>query len=645
VWRFVAPNLAAAYSHANRPCRVALPGCVLSYAKVWEKCKKGMQSLKMPRTPQRSFARQVLRLCLACLLIYTASALKTFAQDAKPASQSTEKASEAAPSGSDSSEMSTRDTPPTFKVRVNLVLVRAVVRDAKGKPVNGLKKEDFVLTDNRKPQVISTFSVETPESHKVASSATEPAPEGPSDSSGAIAALPQRFVAVVFDDTDMLMQDTMWVRNSADRLLSSLAASDRVGFYSTSGQVTTEFTQDREALKQTLLQVVPRPTAGGAFHDCPEISLFQADEIVNKSNVQAMDIATEDAVQCAFGGDETMRAAAKALAQNSAMRALSTGEAQIQFVYQHLQDVTKRLATMPGQRIMVFVSPGFIVTLSLGLESSALIDRANRSNIVINTIDARGLYTPDMGDIADPPHDSGRTQGYKSSYRMTAQLAQSDVLAQIADGTGGTFFHNRNDIDEGLREAAAAPAVSYLLGFSPQNLKIDGHYHTIKVSLAGKREYAVQARHGYFAPRSIADPAEAAKEEIQEALFSQDELRDLPIDFQTQFFKKDANEARLAVLTHVDVKGIRFRKAEGRNRDNLTIATAIFDENGNYVTGGEKIVEMKLLDSTFTRLSRSGFTLKSSFDIKPGTYLVRQVVRDTEGSQMAARNGAVSIPY
>ena len=176
-------------------------------------------------------------------------------------------------------------------------------------------------------------------------------------------------------------------------------------------------------------------------------------------------------------------------------------------------------------------------------------------------------------------------------------------------------------------------------------MKIDGRYHALKVALTGKQKYAVQARHGYYAPRAIADPAQAAKEEIQEALFSQDEIHDLPVELQTQFFKKDQAQSRLAVLTHVDVKGIRFRKADGRNRDNLTVATAIFDENGNFVTGGEKIVEMRLLDNTFARLSHSGFTLKSSFDIKPGTYLVRLVVRDAEGAQMAARNGAVNIPY
>ncbi len=451
---------------------------------------------------------------------------------------------------------------------------------------------------------------------------------------------------MVFDDTDMLMDDTVWVRSAASRLFASLAPTDRVAIYSTSGQVTQEFTTDHERLKQALLGVIPRPLAGTAFHDCPEIGYYQANQIDNLHDPQALAVATEDAVQCAFNGDEQLRAQAQALAQSVSSRTLASGDSQVNYVYRHLEDIIKRLSAMPGQRVVALVSPGFIITPMLSLEGSSLIDRANRSNIVINTIDARGLYTPDLaGDISDPPRDSGKTAGIKSSYRIAAQSLQSDILAQLADGTGGTFFHNRNDIDEGLREATAAPTVSYLLGFSPQNMKIDGRYHALKVALTGKQKYAVQARHGYYAPRAIADPAEAAKEEIQEALFSQDEIHDLPVELQTQFFKKDQAQARLAVLTHVDVKGIRFRKADGRNRDNLTVATAIFDENGNFVTGGEKIVEMRLRDNTFDRLSHSGFTLKSSFDIKPGTYLVRLVVRDAEGAQMAARNGAVNIPY
>jgi VWFA-related protein len=553
-----------------------------------------------------------------------------------------------APPASNTSEVSSHDTPGTFKVRVNLVLVRVVVRDAQGNVVPNLKKEDFALSDNRKPQVISNFSVETPDSHAIlpAATPTAPAEAPPEPSAVKPAALPQRFIAVVFDDTDMLAEDAVFVRDAATRLFGSLAPSDRVGMYTTSGQLTQEFTDDHQALKKSLLGIVPRPLAGAAgFHDCPDVSYYLADQIANYQDAQALAVATEDAVQCAFGGDETMAAAARVLAQSVADRTVNVGDAQTDYVYRHLEDTLRRLTAMPGQRIMVFVSPGFIVTAHTR-ESADLVDRANRANVVINTIDARGLYTPDLlGDIADPPRNSVRTAGIQGSYRIAAQAAQSDILAQLADATGGTFFHNRNDVDAGLRQAVAAPQLSYLLGFSPQNMKIDGRYHTLKVSLTSKQKFAIQARHGYYAPRTIKDPAEAAKEEIQEALFSQEEIRDLPVDLQTQFFKADQTQARLAVLTHVDLKGIRFRKAEGRNRDDLTIATAIFDENGNFVTGGEKVVEMRLLETTMDRLSRSGFTVKSSFDIKPGTYLVRLVVRDAEGAQMAARNGAVNIPY
>jgi uncharacterized protein (DUF2141 family) len=120
---------------------------------------------------------------------------------------------------------------------------------------------------------------------------------------------------------------------------------------------------------------------------------------------------------------------------------------------------------------------------------------------------------------------------------------------------------------------------------------------------------------------------------------------DLPLELQTQYFKKDALEAQVSVVSRLQVKGMHFRTADGRHNDSLTFATAIFDDNGNLVTGGEKILQMHLLDPTYERVLRTGLTLKSSFDLKPGKYMVRQVVRDSEGSQMAARNGAVDIPY
>jgi VWFA-related protein len=595
---------------------------------------------------------RIILIVFVCFLLTSTNQLCAQTPDPPPQDAPAKTESAAAPTPvpatNPNEEVSSRDTPTTFKVRVNLVLVRVVVRDRQGKIVSNLKKEDFQLYDNRKLQTISSFSVETPEKRTasaVASTAGEPSSSSADVAGGKAVVLPQRFVSMVFDDVHLSMSDAVFVRDSATRFFGALAASDRVSLNTTSGQLTQDFTDDHDKLSKALLGIVPRPLVGQGFHDCPDVSYYQADLIVNKSDRQALAVATEETLQCAFSGDTTMTAAAQALAQSAAYRALAQGDNETEYAYRHLEEVVRRLASMPGQRVLVLVSPGFLST-TLQSEASEMVDRATRANVVINTIDARGLYTPDVGgDIADPSHDTFRTAGYKTSYRVQAQLAQEDVLAQFADGTGGKFFHNRNDVDEAMREAGAAPEISYLLGFSPQNLKIDGRFHALKVALTSKEKFDIQARHGYFAPKTVNDPAEATKQEMQEALFSQEEIRDLPVELQTQFFKKDEAQARLAVLAHFDVKGIHFQKVQGRNNDQLTIISGIFDENGNFVTGLSKIVEMKLLDTTYTRLSRSGFTVKTSFDVKPGTYLVRLVVRDAMGAQMAARNGAVVIPY
>ena len=551
--------------------------------------------------------------------------------------------SKASSSISPQNEVVTRDTGTTFKVRVNLVLVRVVVRDEHGQIVSNLKKEDFLLFDNRKPQAISTFAVETPSTHIVPVVDVTDAEPGEKAVPGP--ALPQRFVAMMFDDLHLKMQDAVTVRASGVKILDALTPTDRVGVYTTSGQVTQEFTADRELLKQAMERIIARPVNGDNMAECPDLSYYQADLIANKSDAQALSIAATETLQCAFGGDLRMLSAATSMAQSAASRILNIGDTATEYAYSHLDAVLRRLGGMPGQRKMVFISPGFLLT-TLVAERGDAIDRATKAGVVIDTVDARGLYTPDInGDIANPPHDLNNTAGFKNSYRVESQFQEGQILADFANGTGGTYFHDRNDLDVGLRNSIAAPSATYLLGFSPQNLKLNGSFHMLKVSLTGKQKYALQARRGYYAPRTMKDPEETAKEEIQEAVFSQEEIRDLPLDLQTQFFRSDATKARLSVLARLDLKSLKFKRVGDRNNDNLTLATVIFDENGNFVTGGEKILEMNLLDATLQKLDRSGITVKSSFDVKPGNYLVRLVIRDKEGDLMAARNGAVAIPY
>jgi len=190
------------------------------------------------------FRRTVLVVFVSCLSGIQLSAQSppppTPPQDTPAKTDSTAK-SPTAPAPAQGEEVSSHETPTTFKVRVNLVLVRVVVRDAHGKIVSNLKKEDFQLFDNRKVQTISSFSVETPET-RTASAVASTAAEGSSSSAdaagGKAIVLPQRFVSMVFDDVHLSMQDAVFVRDSAMRFFEGLAPSDRVSLSTTSGQLT-----------------------------------------------------------------------------------------------------------------------------------------------------------------------------------------------------------------------------------------------------------------------------------------------------------------------------------------------------------------------------------------------------------------------
>jgi len=135
-----------------------------------------------------------------------------------------------------------------------------------------------------------------------------------------------------------------------------------------------------------------------------------------------------------------------------------------------------------------------------------------------------------------------------------------------------------------------------------------------------------------------------AKEEIREALFTRDELKGFPLELHTEYFKTGPQTARLSMVAHVDLKTLRFKKENGRNQDDLTLMAGLFDHNGNYISGTQKTVNLRLLDANLERWLWSGITVPASFEVKPGAYVLRLVVRDSSGPLLAAQNGVVEIP-
>jgi VWFA-related protein len=586
--------------------------------------------------------------CLLYIVWFFVCPTSAFTQDApqtpapsQPAPQSETKET--------SSEIAAHDEPTTFRVNVKLVVVRAVVRDSQGHAVGNLHEEDFQVFDKGKPQIITQFDVEQPgvkARAKVEDSGnTPPGAAAPNTQSAPIA--PERFVAYMFDDVHLQFGDLVHLREAAERHFATLKLTDRAAIFTTSGLTTLDYTDDRTKLRETLLRLQPHPLMG-ARHDCPDIGYYQADQIINKNDLRAQQLAIQEARGCESTdlqgntlGDPN------GLVTSVSASVLSAGDQESRVALGSLKEVVHSVSRMPGTRVVVLVSPGFIIP-TLEYEFNEIVDRAVRAQVLINTLDARGLYVLiPFGDASHQPasylgSEHGPPPG-KTLIESEAASAQDDLLAALAENTGGVFFHNNNDFTEGFRRAAETPEYSYVLGFVPQNLKLDGSFHSLKVTLKNPQKLTLQARRGYYAPKNAADPKEQAWQEIEDAMYSEEEFHNLPVSMRTQFFKASDEDAKLVVIAHVDVKRLRFRKVEGRNDNVLTCVSVLFNRNGHFIDGTKKIVTMHWKDETLAHNLDSGMNLKTSFDVKPGSYMVRLVVRDAEGQLMSAENGTIEI--
>ncbi len=553
----------------------------------------------------------------------------------------------------DTSELITRETQPSFKLEAqrNLVVVRAIVRDSKGHPVSNLRKEDFRLFDNGKPHTISQFGIEgvsAPHAKESGTAQKEVDPEALPETATALSK-PERYLALYFDDVHLAFDEIARTRDAADRYLASaIQPSDRVGIFTASGQTVIDFTDNREKLHQSIFSLRERPIVPLERNPCPDISDYQAYLMIHRRDPFALQIAAEETLQCRYRNDERYRETAWNDAESEAFRVMNFSETESEAALRGLDQLVRRMGSLPGQRQIVMLSPGFL-TETMQHRTDEVVERALRFSVIINTFDARGLYTViPYGDVSKRAivlPQRVDLMGKKGQIEITHSSQVAEALRYLAYDTGGEYFHNSNDFDEGFRKVGALPEIYYVLAFSPQNLKYDGRFHSLKITVVPGNGLTVQARRGYFAPRERLDPSLQAKEEIQQAIFSQDEVKELPIEVHTQFFKPSEADAKLSVLIHVDIHLLRFRKGEGRNLNNLTFVTALFDRDGKYMIGKEKLVEFHLRDESLDKLLQSGITTKTTFDVKPGTYLVRQVVRDGEGGQLSGLNRTVEIPF
>ena len=282
-----------------------------------------------------------------------------------------------------------------------------------------------------------------------------------------------------------------------------------------------------------------------------------------------------------------------------------------------LYDIVSYLARMPGSRTV------FLASRSIGgdhFELSELANQAIRAGIVINTLDATGL---------EPRPDA-------------ASLEAADTLNFFAAATGGQFFHNNNDFAGGVGKLISAPEITYLLGFSPEQAP-DGRYHSLRVKLNQPRHDSVQARPSYFAEQPKRSGKPRPDDLMSQAVLADVSRSEIPVTFSEKPGPATGNGAAIAATMQMDVGRLSFMKQGDRRTQKITLVAALFDLQGNYLSGRKGSVELSLTDATFATLSKQGMPLTLVLEAPPGRYRLRMVAREDSTRRMSATSESVEL--
>lgn len=548
-----------------------------------------------------------------------------------------------------------------LRAQSRVVRVGVVVRDAEGKVVSGLKQAEFRIYDDGKEQAVSEFSVATRQS---------PLPSGGTVAAPAVTqpnlqeqALPRpRYVVLYFDDLNTKFGDMRHVQMAAENFIHhGVSPEDKIALFTASGSENVDFTPDATEVLNAIENLRFRGRAID-ISGCPHITPYDAYRISTEPNLPDAGGTVEpqmgsptfqailgEAERCnCFGPNPTCAVQQAHLVLTESNQIWDSVREMSQDTLGTLQAAVDYLAKRSGERVLVLASSGFL-TGTLESQVNLLLDDALRAEIVINALDAKGLYTefPNQTQMnAQHPDLSDQMALHDALSFGSAMASATAAMADFAAGTGGRFFHNRNDLIAGYYQLAAAPQTEYLLGFSPEDEKLNGSFHKLKVEVNMPGRLYVETRPGYFAPpketKEASEPT--ADERIDAEVSGNEERSDFPVKVSETPSATKSAAPEISVQAHLDIQKLPFEKQHDRRVEELTFVLALFDARGRLVTGKEAQMQLALKPDSFERFSMSGINVRMSLNAPPDNYRLRVVVEEAVKGEMVAATQNVQIP-
>ena len=425
--------------------------------------------------------------------------------------------------------------PPRFGAETELVTVDVVVLDGDGQPVPGLKRDDFRVLEDGRPQTLTAFeAIEVKVPTQVERRAVAPRPSTARVSANVGVKPTRRTFAIVFDDLHVGDVSIEQAKRAVEAFVTGeTLPGDRLVLVTVSDArywATNRGSEDAawiDALRRVRSHR-PLPLPVGC-----RVTYYEAMQIDALGNRRVADLVKRRLTSfCSLTG---LRPSPEQLAQSAvASDAAAAGvdvpsggrsgpsasgsplmprmpevyareRSQLTGSLRVLREIVSRLGATAGRKSLVLVTEGFPVDASLDVLREVR-EQAARANVAIHFLDARGLATgPEFLSAAGagatiPGPDLGPT--------LALWRLEDGGSKALAEETGGLVLQT-NDLAAALERVADESRVTYLLGYGPTNAKRDGRYRRLKVEVL-RPGLVVRARAGYFAERGTKKPVPGA---------------------------------------------------------------------------------------------------------------------------------------
>jgi VWFA-related protein len=457
---------------------------------------------------------------------------------------------------------------PTFRAGVNAVRVDVIVTDRAGAPVENLTEADFEIVEDGKPQKIDSLKLIRVQTQQ------EPGGEAPRE----IRSFDDEATELGRDDVRIIV------------LFLDYYHVSRVGAMNLRGWLR-QFIQAQIGAYDVVALMYPlTPTAGLTFTR----DRFALTSVVDKFEGRRGDYMPRNDVEANYAMEPPWR----------------IEEIRNQVVGSALKSLSYHLGTVNEGRKSVIV-----VAETLALDASDLrevIDAANRNNVAIYPLDARGL-------------------GVGSSF------GAYDVLQALAANTNGRAITGRNDLSAGLGAVLRDSSAYYLLGYNSDKGS-DGKFHEIKVRVK-RPGMDVRARKGYWAPtageaaRALEPPKPAVSPDVTSALASLAQPRGQLIRTWVGMSRGEPGRTRVTFVWEPVPPGAGSTPA---GRPARVVLTASAPNGATFFSGA--VGHVTPAEKTPAGADRTAVLPKPAravFDVPPGRLLLEMTVEGASAAEPA----------